>query len=124
MREAREVARLPMPERLEPNITKRSLMTAVSVHFYPLYNAAGGKFPGFLASVGNEDSLTLNRLFDRHEAVGMVKAAAKAAQDNITLSAKDGDIYRCIVHLMRTNKLGLKLRKQQYEKLTHQQAAE
>ena len=119
-----EVARLPMPERLEPKKTSRSLATSVRVYFYTLYNATNAKFRELLASVGNKDAITGNRLFDRHEAVGMIKAAATKAEDSLTTTAKDGDIYRCLVNLMRQNDMGLKLRRREYNRLTHQQAAE
>jgi len=124
MSEVKGVARLPMPERLEPKITKRSLATSVRIYFYTLYNDASGKFKGLLASVGNKDSKTGNRLFDRHEAVGLIKLAAREAKDTATTGALDGDVYKCIVNLMRENKIGLRLRRQGYQNLTHTQAAE
>jgi len=119
-----EVARLPVPTRLEPKNISRSLATSVRIYFYTLYNATNAKFRDLLASVGNKDAVTGNRLFDRHEAVGMIKAAATKAEDTLTTSAKDGDVYRCIVNLMRQNDMGLKLRRREYQRLTHQQAAE
>jgi hypothetical protein len=119
-----EVARLPVPERLEPKNLKRTLAMNVRGYFYQLYNAGNKAFQDLLVSVGNKDSLTGNRLFDRHNAVSMVKKAAAEAKDKITQDAKDGDIYRYIVHLMNENKLGLKLRRSEYERLTHQAPAE
>jgi hypothetical protein len=119
-----EIVTLPMPERLEPKSTTRSLTVSVRMYFYALYNSADGKFRNLLASVGNTDSITGNRLFDRHEAVVMIKAMASKAGDTMTTSAKDGHVYRCLVGLMRNNALGLKLRRREYNRLTHQQAAE
>jgi len=124
MTERREVARLPMPERLEPKNTKRSLATSVRIYFYTLYNASNSKFRELLASVGNKDAVTGNRLFDRYQAVEMIKSAAKDAKDTITQTAKEGDVYRCMVNVMRGEKLGLSLRRKEYERLTHQAPAE
>ena len=118
-----EITRLPMPPRLEPKQTKRSLMISVRGYFYNLYNATNAKFRDLLASVSNQDAITGNRLFDRHDAVGMIKKAAEDAKDALTAQAKDGDIYRCLVHLMKGNDLGLKLRRREYERLTHQKKA-
>jgi hypothetical protein len=113
--------RLPVPERLEPKNAKRTLMTNVRAYFYQLYNASSKAFKELLVSVGNEDSLTGNRLFDRHNAVGMIKKAAADVKDKITEDAKDGEIYRCLVRLMKQHDLGLKLRRRDYDRLTHQQ---
>ena len=121
MAETKEVARLPIPDRLEPKQNKRNLMQNVRIYFYACYNATK-KFRDLLVSIGNEDAVTGNRLFDRHEAVGMIKGAARKAEDIATSDAKDGDIYKCMVDLMRTNGLGLKLRRAEYQRLTHQQA--
>jgi hypothetical protein len=118
------IARMPMPERLEPKPTKHRLATKVRDYCYELYNAANGRFKSFLASVNNKDAITGNRLFDRHEAVGMIKAAAKDAKDGTVTGASDGDIYRYIVAFMRTNQIGLKIRRQGYKALTHQTPAE
>jgi hypothetical protein len=119
-----EVARLPVPERLEPKKTARSLMQSVRIYFYSLYNSTNAAFRDLLASVGNTDSKTGNRLFDRHNATLMIKEAAKKAEDVTVLGAKDGEIYQCIVRVMRQNNLGLKLRRAEYKRLTHQQPAE
>lgn len=119
-----EVSRLPLPERLEPRSTSRSLATSVRVYFYSLYNATNGTFKDLLASVGNKDAITGNRLFDRHNAVSMVKAEAKVAKDTATVNAKDGDVYKVLVGIMRQNGMGLRLRRQEYLRLTHQQPAE
>jgi hypothetical protein len=48
----------------------------------------------------------------------MIKKAAESAKDTGTVNAQDGDIYRCIVSLMRPHDLGLKLRRQDYKRLT------
>jgi len=118
-----EITRLPMPDKLEPKVSSRSLAMSVRNYFYSLYNNAKA-FRDLLASVGNKDAMTGNRLFDRHEAVGLIKQAAKKADDPIVLGAKDGDVYRCIVNLMRQNDMGLKLRRREYTRLTHQAPAE
>jgi hypothetical protein len=94
------ITRLPLPERLEPKNAKRSLLQNARGYFYALYNSDDDTFRDLLASVGNKDAVTGNRLFDRHQAVGMMKEQAKRANDTITLEAKDGDIYRCLVKLM------------------------
>jgi hypothetical protein len=114
---------LPLPIRLEPVQTKRSLMANVRIYFYSLYNQTDGKFRTFLASVSNDDAITGNRLFDRHDAVGMIKGLAKEAKDQATGNAKDGEIYKCLVNLMRANQLGLKIRRAEYQRLTHQEHA-
>ena len=116
-----EVTRLPVPERLEPKNAQRSLMQSVRGYFYSLYNSTDPTFREFLVSVGNEDAITGRRDFDRHEAVRMIKEQAKHAKDTITLQAKDGEIYRCLVNIMKNHdELRLKLRRIQYR----QQAAE
>lgn len=118
-----EVVRLPGPERLEPKQTKRSLMISVRVYFYSLYNGTNSKFRELLWSVGNKDSVhNANRMFDRHEAVGMIRERAKEAKDTVTISAKDGHIYHCLVNLMRAEGLGIKLRRSQYRELTQQRS--
>jgi hypothetical protein len=120
-----EIVRLPMPDRIEPKSTKRTLMTFVRIYFTALFNGnEGDMFKGWLGSVGNKDAKTGNRLFDRYEAVNMVKQAAVKADDEATAKAKPGDIYQCITHLLRENGMGLKLRRQQYEQLTHMKPAE
>lgn len=119
-----EVVRLPIPDRLEPKRTQRTLMVNVRMYFYQLYNTPDGKFRALLVSISNVDAVTGNRMFDRAEAVGMIKDAAKTAKDITTSGAKAGHIYRCLVNLMREHGLGLKLRRTEYLRLTHQQAAE
>jgi predicted butyrate kinase (DUF1464 family) len=119
-----EVVRLPMPDHLEPKSTSRSLSASVKIYFYTLYNETSGKFRELLASIGNKDAIHKNRLFDRHYAVGMVKDAAKKSGDAAVANAVDGDIYKCIVNLMRGEGLSLKLRRQAYANLTHQAPAE
>jgi hypothetical protein len=119
------IMRLPMPERLEPKNAKRSLSQSVRVYFYALYNATDGTFRDLLASVGNKDAITGNRLFDRHKAVGMIKEQAAEAKDSITMEAKDGDVYRCLVNIMNNHDdLSLRQRRISYDKWDHQQAAE
>jgi hypothetical protein len=118
------VIRLPLPDHLEPKKTSRSLATSVRIYFYTLYNNANAAFRELLASVGNKDAIHGNRLFDRHVAVGLIKKAALEAKDTLTANANDGDIYRHIVNLMRGEKLGLRLRRNQYRQITHQQPAE
>jgi hypothetical protein len=113
-----------MPEHLEPKSTKRSLAISVRMYFYALYNAANGTFKDLLASVGNKDAITGNRLFDRHDAVGMIKDTAKKADDSIVQNAKDGDIYKVLVNILRYEGMGLKIRRQEYQRLTHQAPAE
>lgn len=119
-----EIVRLPMPDHLEPDSTSRSLMVSVRMYFFALYNAADKTFQKYLGSVGNKDSVTGNRLFDRHEAVRMIKKTAKEAKDGVTENAYDGDIYKCIVSLMRKKGMGQRLRSQQYRELTHRAPAE
>ncbi|HEY1859600.1 MAG TPA: hypothetical protein VGG61_04560 [Gemmataceae bacterium] len=115
------MTRLPIPERLEPKVTTRALRESVRVYFYSLYNAASSSFRDLLVSVGNEDAITGNRTFDRHNATIMIKEAAKKADDHMVKNALDGAVYKCIVDFMRENNLGLKLRRREYERLTHQQ---
>ena len=116
-------ARLPLPVRLPPPVNPaRSLAIKVRDYFHSLWSNV--TFRDFLASVGNKDSITGNRLFDRYKAVEMVKAAAKSAEDSFTVSAKDGDIYKYLVRNMSKNGMGLRLRREQYKTLTHQAPAE
>jgi hypothetical protein len=89
---ATQVARLPLPERIEPKVTKHSLFARVRIYYYGLYNGASSKFRDYLASVGNKDSLTGNRMFDRAEAVKLVLKEAETAKDSITLASSQGDI--------------------------------
>ncbi len=120
-----EVTRLPVPERIEPKNAKRSLLQNVRGYFYLLYNSDDEAFRNFLASVGNDDAITGRRDFDRHEAVGLIKEQARLAKDAATLDALDGDIYRCLVTVMRSHdELKPKLRRAQFAQLQHQQAAE
>lgn len=115
-----EVARLPVPERLDPKSTARSLGASVRGYFFPLYNAPDGTFRGWLASVGNDDAVTGNRLFDRHNAVTAIKETAEKARDSLTASARDGDVYKHVVNIMRNHGMGLRLRRREYQRLTHQ----
>ena len=123
-RPPQEVTRLPLPDRLEPTVSSRTLMSSVKIHFYALYNATNSKFKEWLVAVGNKDAITGRRDFDRHEATIMIKSAAKTAADTVVMNAKDGDIYKCIVHLMRKNNLGLRVRRQEYQRITHTAPAE
>jgi len=119
-----EVTRLPIPERLEPKNAKRSLQMNVKSYFYPLYNSTDKTFQEYLVSVGNKDAVTGRRDFDRHQ-VGMIKQQAKLAKDALTSEASDGDVYDAMVKVMRDHpELSLKLRRSQYARLGHQQAAE
>jgi len=122
-----EVTRLPIPDHLEPVASSRSLKMAVRGHFYNLYNnraAQGATFREYLKSIGNRDAVTKNRIFDRHEAVKMIKKVAETANDALTVDAKDGDIYKHLVECMRAHvELRYKLRRADYRRLT-QQAAE
>jgi len=115
-------ARLPMPERLEPKSSAHSLMTSVKVYFYKLYNGADKTFRNFLASVSNKDSITDNRMFDRYKAVEMIVKAASDAKDISIMDAKEGQIYKCVSRIMRQNNMGLRLRRQEYKRLTQQPA--
>ena len=122
-----EVVRLPIPDHLEPAASSRALITAVRGYFYVLYNnraAQGATFREYLKSIGNDDAVTKNRTFDRHEAVRMIKKQATDANDTATADAADGKVYECMVAVMRAHpELRLRLRRRDYERLT-QQAAE
>jgi hypothetical protein len=83
-------------------MTKKQLIEDI---FYSLY-ATSDAFRELLSSAGNEDSKTGNRMFDRHVAVRMIKNAAADAKDSVTATAKDGDIYKHVVALMRQNDQG------------------
>jgi hypothetical protein len=113
---------LPMPARLVQKRTARSLGSAVRGYFYPAYNS-NARFKRHLQSVGNNDSVTKNRMFDRFIAVSVIREMARAAKDTMTAEAPEGHIYGCLVGIMRSENLGLKLRREQYRRLTHQQQA-
>lgn len=115
---------LPVPPKLEPKVTKRSLMERVRGYFYQLWNEVEDSFRVRLGTVGNADSVTGIRMFDRYEATDMIKKAGKDAKDPVIISAMTGDIYRCVVRLLRAHDMGLKLRREQYRQLTHTPAAE
>jgi|KBSMisStandDraft_5_1062788.scaffolds.fasta_scaffold00023_103 hypothetical protein len=117
------VVRLPVPARLTAPGGSRAIMTGVRSYFYPLWNNSE-TFRDYLSSVSNKDSITKNRLFDRLRAVDMLKAAAKRANDDFVCGIEEGKVYQCIVHILRENDMGLKLRRAAYLALTHQQAAE
>lgn len=111
---------IPLPERLEPKSLKRALLTSVRGYFYPLYNG-NAKFRSLLESVDNKTSITKNRLFDRKEAVDMIVAAAKKAEDTVTEDAKAGEVYQCLVHVMGEHvELKLKLRRAEYRRIEQQ----
>lgn len=124
-RKSKEVARpLPMPAHLEPQGTEMSLAPRVRGYFYDLYNAANSAFRGLLESVDNKTAKTGNRYFDRHEAVRLIKDAAEDAKDGVTQNAKDGEIYRHIVNILRNHDLGLKQRRLEYKRQPHATPAE
>jgi hypothetical protein len=115
---------VPLPARLEPKSVKRALLSNVRGYFYPLYNANSPDFRNMLASIDNKTAVTRNRMFDRKEAVDMIVAAAKKADDTVTTAAKAGELYKCLVHVMNEHQeLKLKLRRQEYQRI-QQQAAE
>lgn len=116
-------AQLPMPERLEPKTSARSLAASVRRYFYAVYNS-DPKFKTYLASVGNKDAITGNRHFDRHVAVEFLKEAAKAASDDCFKNVTDGEVYKYLTHeIARWDDLKLKHRRLEYQRFT-QQAAE
>ena len=117
-----EVVRLPMPAHLDRRPSSRSLAMAVCGYFFDIYNNKPNERQ-WLASVGREDSVTGNRMFDRHYYVLAIKAMAKEAKDLMTVSASDWQIWNIVSGEMRGYGLGLKLRRQQYQLLTHQQDA-
>jgi hypothetical protein len=118
------MARLPMPAHLPPQADQaRSLAFNVRGYFRTLYES-NEAFRDHLASVGNKDAITGNRLFDRREAVDMIKEAATKAKDSLTVNAKAGEIYKYVTRIMGKNGLGLKLRREAYKALTHQAPAE
>ena len=121
-----EVVRLPVPDHLAPAASSRALITAVRGYFYNLYNnraAQGASFREYLKSIGNKDAVTKNRIFDRHEAVRMIKKSATDANDASTADAADGQVYQCMVSVMRVHpELRLRLRRADYQRLTRSAA--
>lgn len=115
---------LPVPPKLEPKLTKRSLMERVRVYFYRLWNDVDDSFRTRLGSVSNADSVTGIRMFDRYEATDQIKKMGKDDKDPVIMSVLTGDIYRCVVRLLRIHDMGLKVRREQYRQLTHTPAAE
>ena len=99
----------------------RSLHASVRIYFEALYPKP--EFQNLLASVNNRTSLTGNRLFDRYDAVRMIKELAAERKDTAVVGTKAGYIYKIVVGVMRQNNMGLKLRRKEYLLLT-QQAAE
>ena len=113
---------LPVPGRLDPPQNTRTLMVSVAAAFYVLYNS-NPAFRRLLASVANLDSVTGNRMFDRHQAVLLIKDAANKSNDRVIITASDGAIYKCLVTLLKRNGLGLRDRRIEYARLTHQRPA-
>lgn len=116
-------ARLPLAEHLDPVTSSRTVFIIVKQYYYPLYNATNDNFRKWLTSVGNKDSLTENRVLDRGKAVDMIRKAAADARDASLQEATDGKILQCITRLMKNHGQGLRVRRQEYRRLT-QQAAE
>jgi hypothetical protein len=120
------LVQLPVPDQLNQKHTKRSLMTNVRVLFFRLWNGAEVKakahFHQLMASVGNDDSVNKSRAYDRCKAVDMIVNAS--GDDSVINGAKPGDILRCLSLIMRENGMGLKLRRREYQRLTHATPAE
>lgn len=117
-----EIVRLPIPDHLEPRATSRSLGMAVRAYLLSLFNTKPA-VRAWLQSVSNHDSQSGVRMFDRHYVVLEIKNAAKDAKDLMTMSASDGAIWHICAGLLRAYGLGLRLRREQYRLLTHQQQA-
>jgi hypothetical protein len=120
-----KVFRLPVPEHLEPKHIKRSLLQKVRDYFVLLYNARTD-FREFLVATGNDDAITLNRVFDRHNAVLMIRAAATKANDTTMEQAEDGIIYKHLNTVMKDYpELRPKQRRLEYKRQQrqHQQEA-
>jgi hypothetical protein len=117
------IVQLPVPDRLVPPQTKRSLMTNVRLRFLYLWNDAEAKlkitFRKLLASTSERDSVNKSRSYDRSEAVNMIIASAKETKDVIVIDAAPGDILKCLSALMRENGMGLRLRRRELARLTH-----
>ena len=114
---------LPMPERLEPKATNKTLAASVRRYFYAVYNS-DPKFKTYLASVGNKDAITGNRGFDRHVAVEFLKDAARAASDDCFKDVIDVEIYKHLSHeISKWDDLKLRYRRLEFQRFT-QQAAE
>jgi hypothetical protein len=115
------LVQLPVPDRLDPARTRHSLMTNVRFRFFQLWNSAEAKvktqFHQLMASVGNDDSINKSRAYDRCKAVDMIVSAAGA--DATINGAKPGDILKCLSAIMRQNGMGLRLRRREYQRLTH-----
>ena len=123
---AQDIVQLPVPDKLDPQHTKRSLMTNVRLLFFQLWNSAEAKvktrFHSLMASVGNGDSVNKSRAYDRCKAVDMI--VEKAGQDATVNGALPGDILKCLSVIMRENGMGLRLRRREYQRLTHARPAE
>jgi hypothetical protein len=123
---AKNLVQLPVPDKLDPKHTKRSLMTNVRLRFFQLWNSAEAKvkdtFHQLMASVSNDDSVNKSRSYDRAKAVDMIVSVA--GSDAVINGAKPGDILKCLSHVMRENGMGLRLRRREYARLTHASPAE
>lgn len=115
------VVGVPMPPVLKIVSSPRSVHMSVRMYFEALYPKP--EFRNLLASVNNKTSITANRLFDRYDAVKMIKELAATKGDTAVVGTKPGYIYKTVVRLLRKNDMGLKLRRKEYLLLT-QQAAE
>lgn len=117
-------ALLPMPDRLEPKSTARTLMHSVKHYFYVSFNSPSDEFRDYLASVSNKDALTGNRFFDRHVAVEMLVKAAKAAGDPCFENVTHGKIFQMISRIMADHpEIALKHRREEYRRLTQSRQA-
>jgi uncharacterized protein YecA (UPF0149 family) len=119
------LVQLPVPDKLEPMHTKRSLMTNVRLRFFQLWNNAEAKlktqFHQLMASVGNGDSVNKSRAYDRCKAVDMIVNVS--GNDTVINGAKPGDILKCLSVIMRENGMGLRLRRREFQRLTHSPSA-
>ncbi len=75
----------------------------VRVHFEKLVNSSDD-FNAYMATPNNQYAITGNVMFDRLHAVRMVLEEARKAGDPVTTGAAEGDIYQCMVRLMRDRK--------------------
>ena len=56
---------VPLPKRIKPQISSRSLMVAVHALFFHVYNTVDDGFRKYLVATCNADALTQKRKFDR-----------------------------------------------------------
>lgn len=121
-----DIVQLPVPDKLDPKVTKRALMTNVRLRFFQLWHSAEAKvktsFHQLMASVGSKDSINKNRGYDRAKAVDMIVAAAAKDGDVVVVDAAPGDILKCLSLIMAENGMGLRLRRREYQRLTHSPA--